>query len=202
MATAKKMKRNTLFSAIITGVSFLYKLALGIYTQSLVLLIASVSTLMLFICKVVFVKDVMSTREKKKRSYFIMSLAALIYSAIFILFVVLKVNGIDVSKKNNYEGWLGLLFIGFVLLMFILSIINLKGAYEKSDILLIGLKEMTFISALTDMVIIQTFIVRIILSFKDIEILYTLDAYFPLAVGVFITIMSIRMMVKATKYEA
>lgn len=202
MATAKKMKRNTLFSAIITGVSFLYKLALGIYTQSLVLIIASVSTLMLFICKVVFVKDVMSTREKKKRSYFIMSLAALIYSAIFILFVVLKVNGIDVSKKNNYEGWLGLLFIGFVLLMFILSIINLKGAYEKSDILLIGLKEMTFISALTDMVIIETFIVRIILSFKDIEILYTLDAYFPLAVGVFITIMSIRMMVKATKYEA
>lgn len=202
MATAKKMKRNTLFSAIITGVSFLYKLALGIYTQSLVLIIASVSTLMLFICKVAFVKDVMSTREKKKRAYFIMSLAALIYSAIFILFVVLKVNGIDVSKKNNYEGWLGLLFIGFVLLMFILSIINLKGAYEKSDILVIGLKEMTFISALTDMVIIETFIVRIILSFIDIEILYTLDAYFPLAVGVFITIMSIRMMVKAAKYEA
>ena len=202
MAKVHKMKRNTFFSAIITGISFLYKLGLGIFTQSLVLIIASFSTLMLFICKVVFVRNVAGTREKKKKAYFIMGISAAIYSLIFILFVVLKVNGIDISNKNTYEGLFGLLFIAFILLMFVLSIINLKGALAKDDIVVIGLKEMTFISALTDVVIIETFICRMILYYYDLDIIYTLEAYFPLGVAILITIISIRMISKAIQYEA
>ena len=45
-------KKITLISAIITLISFLYKLGLAYLTMSLVLLIASISTLMVFICKI------------------------------------------------------------------------------------------------------------------------------------------------------
>ena len=59
-----KTKRNlTLISAIITLISFLYKLGLAYLTMSLVLLIAAISTLMVFICKMLFVKNV--TKKEK-----------------------------------------------------------------------------------------------------------------------------------------
>jgi hypothetical protein len=156
---------------------------------------------MVFICKVSFVKNASATRAEKKRGYLVMAVSAMVYSLIFILFVVLKINGIDITKENKYEGWFALIFIAFILLMFILSIYKLVGALEKSDIIVIGLKEMTFISALTDVVIIQAFVSRIILSYYDLEIVNLIDAYLPLAIGVIMTIVSIKMMVRFAKYE-
>ena len=199
---AVKVRRNTLFSAIVSFISFAYKFGLGVYGQSLVLIIASISTLLLFICKVVFVKNALATRPEKKRAYFIMAITAIVYSAIFILFVVLKVAGIDITKKNNFEGWLGILFILFVLVMFVLSVINLKGAYEKADLIFIGLKEMTFISALTDLVIIEAFLVQVIQYYVEIPGLSILDKYFPLAIGIFMIVMSVKMIVRFKEYDA
>ena len=202
MGRKVKGKHIVLISAIITFISFAYKMGLGIYTQSLVLMIASISTLMVFICKVAFVKTAGADRSKKKKGYLVMAVSALVYSLIFILFVVLKISGIDISKENTYEGWFALIFIAFILLMFILSIINLVGALEKNDIIVIGLKEMTFISALTDVVIIQAFISRIILAYKDIDIIYTIDSYLPLAIGVIMVIVSVTMIKRFLKYES
>lgn len=201
MAKKSRARKIALFSAIITLISFLYKLGLGIYTKTLVLIVASLSTLMVFICKATFFKVFNGTREQKRKAYLIMAIAAMAFSALFVLFVVLKVSGIDISKENKYEGWFGLLFIGFTILMFVLSIINLRGAYKKTDILLIGLKEMIFISALTDAVIIETFINRIILSFYDLQIIYVLDNYFPLALGVIMIVISVKMLVRYKNYE-
>ena len=76
------------------------------------------------------------------------------------------------------------------------------GALEKNDIIVIGLKEMTFISALTDVVIIQAFISRIILAYKDLDIIYTIDSYLPLAIGVIMVIVSITMIKRFLKYES
>lgn len=201
MAKKSRARRNALFSAIITFLSFLYKLGLGIYTKTLILIVASISTLLVFICKATFVKVFNGTKEQKKKAYLIMAIAAMSFSVLFILFVVLKVSGIDISKENKYEGWFGLIFIAFTILMFVLSVINLKGALKKTDILLIGLKEMIFISALTDAVIIETFINRIILSFYDLQIIYTLDNYFPLAIGVVMIVISAKMFVRYKNYE-
>ena len=131
-----------------------------------------------------------------------MAVSAMVYSLIFILFVVLKINGIDITKENKYEGWFALIFIAFILLMFILSIYKLVGALEKNDIIIIGLKEMTFISALTDVVIIQAFISRIILAYYDLEIINVIDNYLPLAIGVVMVIVSIKMISRFAKYES
>ena len=87
MASKKKMKTLTFLSAIVTLISFAYKATLSFLTMSMVLMVASVSTLMVFICKAIFVRNVLETRDKKKRAYFIMALAVFLYSLIFIAFI-------------------------------------------------------------------------------------------------------------------
>ncbi|MBO4623344.1 MAG: hypothetical protein J5691_05585 [Bacilli bacterium] len=201
MGEKKKLKRMTFLTSLITLVSFLYKAGLGFLTRSLVLLIASISTLMVFICKVVFVKNVLQTREKKKKAYLKMAIAILVYAFIFIAFVVLKVNGIDISNDKTYSGIIGSLLILFMLIMFILSIRNLKGALEKSDIMVIGLKEMVFVSALADLVIIEEYISRIILEYKTIDILLFINNYFSLAIGILMVIVGIIMIIRFARYK-
>ena len=197
----KKLKRMTFLTALITLVSFLYKFGLGFLTRSLVLLIASISTLMVFICKIVFVRNVLQTREKKKKAYLTMAISILIYSFIFIAFVVLKVNGIDISNDKTYSGIIGSLLILFMLIMFILSIRNLKGALEKTDIMVIGLKEMVFVSALADLVIIEEYISRIILEYKTIDILLFINNYFSLAIGILMVVVGIIMIIRFARYK-
>ena len=198
----KKLKRMTFLTSLITLISFLYKAGLGVLTTSLVLIIASISTLMVFICKIVFVRNVLATRDKKKKAYLIMAISILVYALIFIAFVVLKVNGIDISNDKTYEGWLGSLLILFMLVMFILSCKNLRGALEKTDIMVIGLKEMTFVSALADLVIIEEFISRIILEYKEIEILVFINSYFSLAIGILMVIVGVIMLIRFFRYQA
>ena len=197
----KKLKRMTFLTALITLVSFLYKFGLGFLTRSLVLLIASISTLMVFICKIVFVRNVLQTREKKKKAYLTMAISILIYSFIFIAFVVLKVNGIDISNDKTYNGIIGSLLILFMLIMFVLSIKNLKGALEKTDIMVIGLKEMVFVSALADLVIIEEYISRIILEYKTIDILLFINNYFSLAIGILMVVVGIIMIIRFARYK-
>ena len=204
MAKKKKIQKTTFILSFITLASFIYKLTLGILTTSQVLLIASVSTLMVFICKILFVKNVLATRDDKKKAYFFMCLATFIYSLIFIAFVVLKVNGIDISNNKTYDGWVGALFIGFMILMFILSIIGLKGSLEKTDLMVIGLKEITFISALADLVIIEEFVSRIIRKYVtsiDLTLLNYIDSYIALGVGIVMSIVSLAMFVRFFRYK-
>lgn len=202
MGEKRKLRRMTFLTSLITLISFLYKAGLGIWTTSMVLIIASISTLMVFICKIVFVRNVLATRADKKKAYLIMTLSILVYALIFIAFVVLKVNGIDISNDKTYEGWLGSLLILFMLVMFILSCKNLRGALEKTDIMVIGLKEMTFVSALADLVIIEEFISRIILEYKQIDVLVFINSYFSLAIGILMVLVGIIMLIRFIRYKA
>lgn len=197
----KKLKRMTFLMSFITLFSFLYKAGLGVMTSSMVLIIASISTLMVFICKILFVRNILQTRERKKKAYLKMAISILVYALIFIAFVVLKVNGIDISNDKTYEGWLGSLLILFMLIMFVLSCRGLKGALEKTDIMVIGLKEMTFVSALADLVIIEEFVSRIILEYKEIEILVFINSYFSLAIGILMVIVGIIMIIRFARYK-
>ncbi len=199
----KKMKRNTFFSMLITLVSFLYKAALAVVAMSHVLMIAALSTFMVFICKAIFVKNVLETRDKKKKAYFGMMLAVLVYSLIFIAFVVLKVNGIDIGKTVDFESWFGILFIALMLILFILSVRGLKGALEKTDLMVIGLKEMTFVSALADLVIIEEFVSLIILRYITIDAsqMKVINGYFSLGVGITMIVVAIIMLIRCIRYN-
>lgn len=197
----KKLKKMTTISAIITFINFIYKGLLSYLTLSMVLLIASVSTFLIFVVKLLFVKNLTKSRANKKKAYLFMSLALLVYSFIFIAFVVLKINGIDASNNKEYSGLIGYLLIGFMILMFVLSVLNLKKAYDKTDLMVIGLKEMTFASALADLVIIEEFIFRIYFISKDYLLINTLHDFFPLVVGILMVFISISMVARGIKYK-
>ena len=201
MASKLKMKKIAIFSAIITLASFGYKLVLAILTSSNVLVVAATSTLLVFFCKLLFIKNVTMTREKKKKAYLFMAILIFLYSLIFLLFTVLKAFGIDASNQKSYEGIIGSLLIGFMIIMFVLSIINLKGALEKTDIMVIGLKEMVFVSALADLVIIEEYIYRSFFIEKGIEPLDLLTRYFPLAMVGLMLVVSIIMFVRFARYK-
>ncbi len=201
MATKKKLQKMTLLSAIITLISFAYKLTISIITMSTVMIVASVSSFLVFICKAIFVKNVFETRAKKKKAYLFMLLSVLIYSLIFIAFVVLKVNGIDIHKEVPFDGLLGILFIALLFVLFILSILGLKGALEKTDLMVIGLKEMTFISALADLVMIEEFVSLIVLKYVDIPNMDMINGYFSLGVGALMVLVAFIMLIRFIKYR-
>ena len=187
-SSKKKMARMTFLTAIISLLSFIYKVGL---------IVASISTLMVFICKMAFVKNVTKSRKEKKKAYLAMISATFIYALVFLCFIVLKINGIDISSQKEYEGWLGILLISFMFIMFILSIINLRGALEKTDIMVIGLKEITFISALADLVIIESFTYGILLSNEvNNEILTNVNSYFPLGVAALMLVTTLFMFIR------
>ncbi len=198
-----KLKVITTFSAIITLISFLYKATLGVLTMSMVLMVASISTLLVFICKVIFIKNVTKGRAEKKKAYLFMALAIFFFTLLFLLFAVLKVNGIDTSNQKTYSGVFGLLFILFIVIMLVLSALKLKGALQKNDIMVIGLKEMVFASALTDIVIIEEFAYRIGANYKEIpDWMLIVHSYVPLGVAIIMFIIPIVMLIRFAKYKA
>ena len=90
----------------------------------------------------------------------------------------------------------------FIIAMFVLSIINLKGALEKNDLMVIGIKEMIFVSALADAVIIQEFLYKTIPHYRDLPFMRILNSYFPLIIAVAMIMVPIYMFKRFKDYEA
>lgn len=198
-------KQLAIAMAIIALVSFAYKFTVGMIAMSLVMIVAAIPTFFVFLCKLLYAKHMDQPRKEKKKAYFLMFIFTASFSLLFILFSILKVGGIDISIENKFDGWVGLIFIFFIIAMFILSIINLKGALNKTDLVVIGIKEISFVSALTDAVMINEFvyrvIVRYILEYVKIPLYDFLNNLFPLAVGVIMAIVPFIMLKRFIKYE-
>ena len=197
-------KKIAIILAIVALVSFGYKLTIGVLATSLVMIVAAVPAFFIFVCKAAYAKNMNQTREEKKRAYFIMAIATAAFATIFVLFSILMVGGIDITNQNRFTGWIGLIFILFIILLFILSIINLRGALGKDDLVVIGIKEITFMSALTDAVMIQEFLYRVINAYIDVKIPFfdLINKYFPLGIGILMILIPISMFRRLMSYEA
>ena len=198
-------KQLAIAMAIIALVSFGYKFTVGMIAMSMVMIIAAIPTFFVFLCKFLYAKHMDQPRSEKKKAYLFMFIFTASFSLLFILFSVLKVGGIDITIANKFDGWVGLIFIFFIIAMFVLSIINLKGALNKTDLVVIGIKEISFVSALTDAVMINEFIyrviVRYILEYVPIPLYDFLNNLFPLAVGVIMGIVPFIMLRRYLKYK-
>lgn len=196
-------KRLAIAMAIIALVSFLYKLTVGVMALSIVMIIAAVPTLFVFICKALYAKDMHQPRDKKKRTYFFMMIATVCFVVLFLMFSTFKAFGIDISHENTFTGWIGIIFIFFIMLMFVLSIINLRGALNKDDLVVIGIKEITFVSALADAVMINGFLYRVLIKYiaDYIPFYKYINSYFPLAVAVLMAIVPFIMLRRWWKYD-
>ena len=196
-------KQIAIIMAFICLGSFLYKLTIGIMSLSIVLIIAAVPTLFVFICKFLYAKNMNQTDKQKLKSYLIMMIATASFSALFIMFSILKVGGIDITHENTFTGWIGLVFIFFIIAMFVLSIINLKGALNKTDLVVIGIKEISFVAALADAVMINGFLYRVVLKYleKFIPFYSYLNSFFPLGVGIIMAVVPFIMLRRYLKYR-
>ena len=198
-------KQLAIAMAIIALVSFAYKFTVGMIAMSLVMIIAAIPTFFVFLCKLLYAKNMDQPRSQKKKTYFFMLIFTASFSLLFIMFSILKVGGIDISIENKFDGWAGLIFIFFIILMFVLSIINLKGALNKTDLVVIGIKEISFVSALTDAVMINEFIyrviVRYILEYVPIPLYDRLNSFFPLAVGIIMAVVPFIMLKRFVQYK-
>lgn len=205
LKNAVSPKRLAIIMAIIALVSFGYKLTIGILAMSTVMIVAAIPTFFIFLCKALYAKNMDQSREQKKKAYLFIMIFTASFSILFILFSTLKVGGIDISHYNTMTGWIGILFIFFIIVMFVLSIINLKGALNKNDLVVIGIKEITFVSALADAVMINDFIYRVILSYVleyvPIPLYEQLNNLFPLVVGIIMALVPIFMFNRYLKYK-
>ncbi len=201
MGKALSPKRIAILMAFITLASFLYKLTIGILSTSMVLIIAAIPTFLVFVCKLAYVKNMHQSRASKKKGYFAMALATTLFVIVFLLFSVFKIGGIDIHNENRFEGWIGILFIAFILLMFILSIVNLKGALDKTDIIVKGIREITFVSALADAVMIVEFLIRMLKPYVTFAYWDYVSNYAPLALGVIMAFVAISMWVRFARYK-
>ena len=196
-------KQIAIAMAIIALVSFLYKFTIGIMSLSMVLIIAAVPTFFVFICKFLYARHMDTTREKKKRSYFFMMIATVCFVVLFLMFSLLKVGGIDITHENTFTGWIGIVFILFIIVMFVLSIINLRGALQKDDLVVIGIKEISFVAALADAVMINGFLYRVLIKYIEqfIPFYSFFNQYFPLAVSVLMCIIPLLMLRRFIRYK-
>ena len=87
--------------------------------------------------------------------------------------------------------------------MFVLSIINLKGALNKDDLVVIGIKEISFVAALADAVMINGFLYRVLIKYiaDYIPFYKYINSYFPLAVAVLMAIVPFIMLKRFLKYK-
>lgn len=196
-------KKIAILMAIVSLVSFGYKLTIGILATSLVMIIAAIPTFFVFVCKAMYASHMDTTRAQKKKAYLFMIIATASFALIFILFSILKVGGIDITNQNRFEGWIGIVFIFFIIVLFVLSIINLTGALIKDDLVLIGIKEITFVSALADAVMIYEFLYRVILGYIEsyIPFLNIISNYLPLGIGILMGLVPIQMYKRYKNYD-
>lgn len=194
-------KRIAIFGAIVSLISFSYKLTIAILATSLVLIIASIPTMLIFICKVFFVKNMHQSRASKRKGYLAMAILTALFVITFLLFSVFKIGGIDITNQNRFEGWVAIVFIAFILVMFVLSLINLKGALDRSDLIVKGIREITFVSALADAVMIEEFVVRILKAYTSLPNLDLVSAYSPLAIGILMSLVPIFMFIRFARYK-
>ena len=197
-----KGKKIAILMAVIALVSFGYKFTIAILAASLVLIIAAIPTFLVFICKALYARHMDQTKAQKKSAYFKMTIATTCVVAIFVLFSILKVGNIDITPTNTFDGWISYVFIAFIILMFCLSIINLKGALNKDDLVIIGIKEITFVSALADAVMIYEFLYRALFKHLNLPFFNMVSNYFPLAIGVLMVLVPINMFKRYFSYEA
>ena len=194
-------KRIAIIGAIVSLVSFAYKLTIAILATSLVLIIASIPTLLVFVSKASYVKNMHQSRAAKKKGYLAMAIATTLFVITFLLFSVFKVGGIDITNQNRFQGWIAILFIAFIVVMFILSIVNLKGALDKTDLIVKGIREVTFVSALADAVMIVEFIVRLLKAYTTFQYLDYVSSYSPLVIGTIMIIVPIMMFIRFARYK-
>ncbi len=193
----KKMtKRITFISAIVTFLSFLYKLLLGYVSKSIIIVATALSSLCVFFCKIIFVKRLTKSRKEKRHGYLLMGFILFLYGLLFLFVVLAKLSGLYDIEEKVYEGWQSLLLSLVIVVMFILSIRGYRSAADRTDIMVLGLKEVGLATALSDLIVLEGLLDDYFVGHVDEEILSKVHEWLSLGVSSVIILISLIMMVR------
>ena len=194
----KKAKFITLISAMATFFSFLYKLLLGYVYRSIIYVATAFSAFTIFLCKMIFVRKATKSREEKRRGYLKMAAILFIYAILFILVVVLRIKGIGLEEKS-YEGWISTILALFIVLMFVLSIRGYRIAADRTDIMVLGLKEVGLATCFADLVVLEGLLDDYFVDYFKEEKVNLVHDWFSLAMGGLMVFVSLCMFIRGIR---
>lgn len=192
----KMSKRITFLSAIVTFLSFLYKGLLGYISKSIIIVATALSSLCVFFCKIIYVKRLNKSRKEKRHAYLLMGFILFIYGLLFLFVVLAKLSGLYDVEEKVYEGWQSTLLALVIVVMLILSIRGYRTAADRTDIMVLGLKEVGLATALSDLIVLEGLLDDYFVGHFDEDLLSKIHEWLSLGVSSIIILISIIMMLR------
>ncbi len=184
----KKLKAN--FSAIITFISAIYKLVTGFFL-GLVFMASGAYTFVIFLCKLLYAKNIESDKQKQIYTYFKMSLLLIIVSVFFLISNIVTIN--DIPK--DYGLSINILLASIILVLFILSLFGMKKKRSNENILTRGIKLTAFTSSLINLVLFEKLFIYYFDYYHLINDIYHFNLYFVIIISSIIVLISVLMFI-------
>ena len=146
----KKRKLKATFGAIITLISAVYKLVTGFFV-GLIFMASGFYTFIIFICKMIYAKNLDSPVSVQYKAYRNMGFFIIIASIFFLIANIITLN----DPPKDYGLVFNILISAFLIILFLLS---LKGYFKRrknENILSRAIKVLSLTCALVNLVLVE-----------------------------------------------
>ena len=114
------------------------------------------------------------------------------------MFVKLQNQGRKREEKS-YEGWISTILALFIVLMFILSIRGYRIAADRTDIMVLGLKEVGLATCFADLVVLEGLLDDYFVDYFKEEKVKLVHDWFSLAMGGLMVFVSLCMFIRGIR---
>ena len=121
----KSKKIKATFGAIVTLISAIYKLVTGFFV-GLIFMASGVYTFAIFLCKLLYAKNIDSDLHTQYKTYRNMGLLLFVVSVFFLIANIITLN----DEPKDYGLVFDIIISAFLLILFVLS---LKGYFKKKS---------------------------------------------------------------------
>ena len=198
----KKLKMKKLkaaIGAIATLVSAIYKLVTGFFV-GLIFMASGVYTFAIFLCKLLYAKNIDSDLHTQYKTYRNMGLLLFVVSVFFLIANIITLN----DEPKDYGLTFNIIISVFLVILFIIS---LKGYFKKranANILTRAIKVLALSTALINLVLVEKLFLYYLYNNLNIDFLYV-HKWFVLSIsGILILIgllMLVYYLIRYSKYK-
>jgi len=195
----KSKKIKATFGAIVTLISAIYKLVTGFFV-GLIFMASGVYTFAIFLCKLLYAKNIDSDLHTQYKTYRNMGLLLLVVSVFFLIANIITLN----DEPKDYGLVFDIIISAFLLILFVLS---LKGYFKKranANILTRAIKVLSLSTALINLVLVEKLFLYYLYNNLNIDFLY-IHKWFVLIISGLLVLIGILMLlyylVRYTKYK-
>ncbi len=201
-ARNKKLKMKKLkaaIGAIATLVSAIYKLVTGFFV-GLIFMASGVYTFAIFLCKLLYAKNIDSDLHTQYKTYRNMGLLLFVVSVFFLIANIITLN----DEPKDYGLTFNIIISVFLIILFIIS---LKGYFKKranANILTRAIKVLALSTALINLVLVEKLFLYYLYNNLNIDFLYV-HKWFVLSISGLLILIGLLMLVyyliKYSKYK-